>query len=218
MMPGHLWMWFSSERQRLPQRDYSVTWYSHFLEPAADHLASRFGFQDIYLHGSIEVLAEEKPGSIRCWSPLLLYVSKRGNRVHVGFIWQISASTGYARSTMRSSVVWKNTAVAIIKSKKVYSVCCDFGESVRIFSYHPEWKEDNFLMFLTTLLLPARLCCWNSLLMQDFWSSPPVVALACLHILPIPASCRTGVFCCFEFSLKPNSVVFSPLNRSVWQA
>lgn len=109
---------------------------------------------------------------------------------------------------MRSSVVWKNMAVAIIKSKKVYSVSYNFGESVCIFSFHLELKEDNFLMLLTTFRLPAQLCCWNSLLMQDFWSSPPVVALACLHILPISASCRTGVFCCFEFSLKPNSLVF----------
>lgn len=162
-MPGNVWMWFSSERQRLPQRDYSVTWYSDFLDPprwsSGESLWRKFPG---YLHGSIEALAEEKPGSIRCWSPLLLYVSNRGNRVHVGFIWQISARTGYVRRTMRSSVVWKNMVVAIIKSKKVYSVSYNFGESVCIFSFHLEWKEDNFLMLLTTFRLPAQLCCWNS--------------------------------------------------------
>lgn len=40
-------------------------------------------------------------------------------------------------------------------------------------------------MFLhPNFLFPAQVFCRTSLLVQDLWSSPPVVALACLHILP----------------------------------
>lgn len=77
-----------------------------------------------YLHSSIDALAEanteEKPGSTRFWPPLLLYVSKRWNRVHVGFMWQISSRAGYIRSTMRVFCGFKNTVVAIIKCIKVH--------------------------------------------------------------------------------------------------
>lgn len=95
------------------------------------------------------------------------------------------------QSTMRFFCDLKNMIVAIIKSTKVHLGLAWllelWGESVHIFSFLflLEWKENDLLMFLQAkCLFPAQVFGWTSLLVRDLWSSPPVVALACLHILP----------------------------------
>lgn len=104
----------------------SLTRYRRFPDPPpADHLAGHYDVKiPGYLHSSIDVVAEasteEKPGSIRSCSPLLLYVSGRGSRVHVEFTWQISSRTGSTQSTMLFFCDLKNMLVAIIKSTKVH--------------------------------------------------------------------------------------------------
>lgn len=118
--------------QRIPRpARVQSSWYSHFR-------AGRFD-QDSRIF--TQVLAEEKPGSIRFCSPLLLYISEGGNRLRVGLIRQVSSRRGSTQSTMRVFSGLKNMLVAIIKSTKVHLGLAGvlgvviLGESVHVFNF-----------------------------------------------------------------------------------
>lgn len=188
-----------------------------------------------YLHSSIDVVAEasaeEKPGPIRFFA-LHCYCMSVAEGIES--MWSLhgrfppeQAST---QSTMRFFCDLKNMIVAIIKSTKVHLGLAwrlepvIWGESVHTFSFLflLEWKEEDVLVFLQAkCLFPAQVFGWTPLLVRDLWSSPPVVALACLHILPylcILQDQRLLLFWIIPEAEHCFFFVFFPLNRNVWPA